>query len=89
MLQQVSNPLSIFDVRFPSRYRFDMLCINQEELHLLLFQHIPDGLPKHPRRLHGYRLALLGFEPITQAVEILQHCAERLDFFLNPLSPYR
>ncbi len=78
MLEQVGDPLGVFDVRFSSGNRLDMRRIDQQEFHLS-FQNIPDRLPKHPRRLHGDRLTLVGFEPIAQAVEILQHGAEGLD----------
>ena len=43
------------------------------------------GRRVHSRRLHGHRLALLGFEPIPEPVEILQHGAKGLDLFLYSL----
>ena len=39
----------------------------------------------HARRLHGHRLALFGFKPLPEPVEILQHGAEGLDLFLYSL----
>jgi len=37
------------------------------------------GRRVHARRLHGHRLALLGFQPLPEPVEILQHGAKGLD----------
>lgn len=56
-----------------------MLGVAEPQFHLP-FQHIPDTFPIHPGTLHGYGLAALSFEPLTEPEEIRQHRAEHLDF---------
>src|SRR2546421_123614 len=53
MPQKISDPFSIFDIRFPPWYRFDMLSIDQEQFHMSL-QQVVDGFPEDPGTLHRH-----------------------------------
>ena len=66
MLQQVSDPLRILDVRFSSRYGFHMLGVHDHYVEESLHQ-VKDGLPIHPRGLEGDVRAPRALQPVNQA----------------------
>jgi hypothetical protein len=47
------NPRRIIDVTLPARHVPDLLCVGQHKFETA-FQDMPDRLPVHTRRLHGY-----------------------------------
>src|SRR5215510_8949907 len=48
MLQQARDPLAIFDVGLPPRYRLDMLRVDEQQLEVPL-QNLVDRAPVHAR----------------------------------------
>lgn len=61
MLKQISNPFSVFDIGFPPWNRFDMLGVDDKDLHML-FQQVVNGLPENPgtfARVRAVRLSVL------------------------------
>ncbi len=60
MVQQVSDPLGVFDIRLPSRHSFDMLGIDHQHFKTA-FQQVEHRLPIDPGcdlRPHAYSLVL-------------------------------
>ncbi len=69
MAQQVSKPLTVFDVGLVTRDGLHVLGIDQDHLDGA-FQHIEDGTPVDPGRLHGYVRHPQPAEPVTHAVQL-------------------
>ena len=47
MLEQVGNPLGVFDIRLAPRYCFDMVRVHHQDFQVA-FQDIEDGFPEIP-----------------------------------------
>ena len=76
MLEQIGNPLGVFDIRFPPRNSLDMLRIAKQQFHPFPLQHVPDTLPIDTSPFHRHGLATLNFEPVAEPEEIRDHgCA--------------
>jgi hypothetical protein len=48
MLQKISDPLGISNISFPAWHRFDMLCVNDQDLEISL-KEIEYRFPIDPR----------------------------------------
>jgi hypothetical protein len=66
MAQQVGQPFTVFDVRFSTRDRFDVLRIDQQEGTPLL-QHVEDRTPEYARTLHSDVRYLVEAQPVPQS----------------------
>ena len=75
MLQEISDPLTIFGIGLTTRNHFDVMWIHQQQLEMAL-QHSPDGSPVHPGRFHGNVAYLMLSKPISQPQQIGSHRSE-------------
>ena len=82
MLQQVSDPLGVFDIRLPSRHSFDMLGIDHQHFKTA-FQQVEHRLPIYPGGLEGHLRTALFFEPITELQQLLGGAKVGPKFFLK------
>jgi hypothetical protein len=89
MLEQIGNPLGVFDIRFPPRNSLDMLRLAKQQFHPFPLQHIPDTLPIDTSTFHRHGLATLNCEPVAEPEEIRDHGAEHLDLFLYSLGSHQ
>lgn len=64
VLKQISDPFGVFDIRFPPRYRFDMLCVDNKDLEVF-FQQVVNGFPEHSSAFHSDTGTIMVFEPIS------------------------
>ncbi len=86
MLQEVGDPFAVLLIGLPSRHRFDVLCIHQQQLRLP-FQQIPHRLPIHARRLQRYMGHSAGAPPIRQLQQFFRKRPELLCLSPSPSSP--
>src|SRR5689334_10235823 len=82
MLQQISNPLRIFHVRFPPRNRLEMLRIHQYDLEMSL-QNVKNRFPIAARTFHRHMRYSLFSEPQTQLLELRGHGAKAPTLLLS------
>lgn len=76
MLEKLSDPFAILDVRLPTGNLLDVPGIDEEDLETPL-ENVPDGLPEHSRGLHRHvRDAGFG-HPIRQSKQVRGHRRER------------
>ena len=80
MRQQFREPGGIVHVGLAPWHVLHMRGIRQNEFDLAIFEHMPDRLPVHARRLHGHvRAAVLG-KPVRQGQKTLRGRRKRLHF---------
>jgi hypothetical protein len=65
MLQKISNPFGVFDIRLSPRYSFDMLCIHYQH-RKTAFQQVKHWFPIHTGCLEGNMRTSLFSEPIQE-----------------------
>jgi len=66
MLEQVSNPFGVFDIRFATRDRLDMVRVHHQDFQVA-FQDIKDGFPEDPSTFHSHMATLLLSKPRAQS----------------------
>src|SRR6266508_4824928 len=83
VLQEVSDPLAVRDVRFPSRDPLYMLGVDQQQVESV-FEQVIDRLPVHPAALHGHMGAACLQQPVRELQQIVRHSPEASDLFARP-----
>src|SRR6266436_2195815 len=80
MLEQVGNPLGVFDIRLAPRDCLDMVRIHDYHFQVA-FQDIEDGFPEDTGTFHRHMATLLLSKPVAQSEQIWSHRTERLTLF--------
>src|SRR5687768_375626 len=85
MPKEFRNPGSVFDIRFASWHRFDVLGIDQQQLKEP-FQQVINRAPIHASTFHRYMGALELREPICQREQIGCHGTKSPGLFARGLA---
>src|SRR2546422_3209494 len=82
MLQEIGNPLGVFEVGLATSDGFDMLGIDHQQLEVA-FQQIVNGFPEHASTLHSDMRHAQAFEPVAQGQPVSRHGVEGAPLFVE------